>query len=115
MAQGGFKTKPSSTKKSKPAYKKQKQKQLSKGRKAFSAKGKKKIQSRPEVQTTKAINAKNEITVAARVVGSGNTFALKDIEKMGKKEVGKQRQELSKKGKGAKMSERLREQLNKLK
>ncbi|KAL3758580.1 hypothetical protein ACHAWU_008334 [Discostella pseudostelligera] len=115
MAQGGFKLKSNKpdAKKSRPT---QQKKQLSKGRKAFATKGRKAAVAKQEMQTSKAINRKNEIAVAARAVGAGNTFYLKDIKEAGKKELGKRKDELRKKeGKSAKMSERLKEQLNKLK
>jgi len=118
MAQGGFKlnSNKSKSKKSKPIHKKQKQKQLSKGRKSFAAKGRKATLAKQENQTTKAINIKNEVAVAARAVGAGNTFFLKDIKEAGKKEIGKQQTDLRKKeSKSVKMSERLKGQLNKLK
>lgn len=117
MAQGGFKSKSNKpnlkSKKSKPT---QRQKHLSKGRKAFSAKGRKVTLARQEAQTSKAINRKNEVEVAARAVGAGNTFYLKDIKDAGKKELGKQKTQLTKKEKSSmKMSERLKVQLDKLK
>ena len=118
MAQG-FKLKSNkkpNSKKSAPTHKRQKQKQLSKGWKSFSAKGRKAALAKQESQTTKAINRKNETVVAARAVGAGNTFYLNDIKEAGKKEIGKQRAELRKReSKSVKMSERLKEQLNKLK
>ncbi|KAL7461674.1 hypothetical protein ACHAXS_002085 [Conticribra weissflogii] len=114
MAQG-FKLKSNNKnpKKSKPTHQK---KQVSKGRKSFAAKGKKAIAAREETQMTKDINRKNEAAVAARAVGAGNTFYLKDIKEAGKKEIGKKKENLRKKEcKSVKMSERLKEQLNKLK
>ncbi len=54
--------------------------------------------------------------MAARAVGAGGTFYLKDIKEAGKKELGKNKDKLRKKeGKVGKMQERLKEQLNKLK
>jgi hypothetical protein len=114
MAQGGskLKSKPN-TSKSKPTHQK---KQLSKGRKAFAAKGRAATFAKQETQTSKAINKKNELAVAARAVGAGGTFYLKDIKEAGKKEIGKNKDKLRKKeGKVGKMQERLKEQLNKLK
>ena len=124
MAQGGFKlksgSKPNSKKASgRPTQAKQKQKNkknVSKGWKTYAAKGRKAAQAKQETATSKAINAKNEIAVAARAVGAGNTFYLKDIKEAGKKEIGKNRKELLKReSKSVKMSERLQVQLNKLK
>ena len=115
MAQGGSKLKSNKpdARKSRPTHQK---KQLSKGRKAFATKGRKAIVAKQEMQTSKAINRKNEIAVAARAVGAGNTFYLKDIKEAGKKELGKRKDDLKKReGKSVKMSERLKEQLNKLK
>jgi len=114
MVQGGFKLKSiSPAKKSKSN---QKQKQVSKGRKAFSAKGRKATLAKQEAETSKAINRKNEVTVAARAVGAGSNFFLNDIKEAGRKEIGKKNAELRKKeSKSVKMSERLMEQLNKLK
>mmetsp|Transcript_14146 Transcript_14146/g.30253 ORF Transcript_14146/g.30253 Transcript_14146/m.30253 type:complete len:119 (-) Transcript_14146:322-678(-) len=118
MAQGGFKSNPNkpNSKKPRPAHKKKKQRQLSKGWKSFAAKGRKCAFAKQEAQTTKTINNRNEIAVAARAVGAGNTFALKDIKEAGKKEIGKQKDVLRKReSKSLKMSERLREQVEKLK
>lgn len=117
MAQGGSKLNPNkpNLKKSKPA-KKQRQQNLSKGRKAFAAKGRKVSLARQESETTKTINRRNEIAVAARALGAGNTFALKDLKEAGKKEIGKQKDVLNKReSKSVKMTERLREQVSKLK
>jgi hypothetical protein len=117
MAQGGFKLKSNklNSKKARSTHQKQKQKQLSKGRKAFAAKGRKVALAKQESQTTKAINRKNETAAAARAVGAGNTFYLNDIKEAGKKELGKQKAELRKReNKTVKMSERLKEQLDKL-
>lgn len=114
MAQGGFKlkSKPNANK-TKPTHQK---KQLSKGRKSFAAKGRAASLAKQETQTSKAINKKNELAVAARAVGAGNTFYLKDIKEAGKKELGKKKDQLRKKeGKAGKMQERLKEQLSKLK
>jgi hypothetical protein len=116
MAQGGFKLKSKAPAKKSKVNQKQKSKQLSKGRKAFSAKGRKAALAKQDAETSKAINRKNEVTVAARAVGSGNTFFLNDIKEAGKKEIGKKNAELRKKeSKSVKMSERLTQQLNKLK
>ena len=116
MAQGGFKLKSNKPNAKKAQQKqKQKQKQLSKGRKAFAAKGRKAALAKQESQTTKAINRKNETAVAARAVGAGNTFYLKHIKEAGKSELGKKKAELRKReSKSVKMSERLKEQLDKL-
>ena len=98
------------------ASQKQKPKQLSKGRKAFSAKGRKVALAKQDAETSKAINRKNEVEVAARAMGSGDRFFLSDIKVAGKKEIGKNKRQLRKKeSKSIKMSERLTQQLNKLK
>lgn len=103
-------------KKSKANQKKPKNKLFSKGRKEFSAKGRKRALAKQDADTSKAINRKNEVTVAARAVGSGSRFFLNDIKEAGKKEIGKKNAELRKReSKSVKMSERLTQQLNKLK
>mmetsp|Transcript_11926 Transcript_11926/g.29182 ORF Transcript_11926/g.29182 Transcript_11926/m.29182 type:complete len:118 (-) Transcript_11926:311-664(-) len=117
MAQGSFKSKSSKpnikAKKSKPT---QRQKNISKGWKSYSAKGRKVTLAKQEAQTSKAINRKNEIEVAARAVGAGNTFYLKDIKDAGKKELAKQKTKLTNKERNAmKMHDRLKVQLDKLK
>ena len=117
MAQG-FKLKSNNKKanvaKAKPSH--QKKKDLNKGWKSFAAKGRKGVAAKQESQTTKEINRRNESEVAARAVSSGGRFKLKDLEQAGKKELGKNNRELRRReGKSAKMSERLTEQLNKLK
>ena len=119
MAQGGSKlaksAKPNPKRRATQQKQKKKQKQLSKGWKTFAAKGRKASQAKQEIQTSKAINRKNEIAVAARVVGAGNTFALKDLKEAGKKEVMKNKDVLRKRESKSKQSERLKVQLNKLK
>ena len=120
MVQGGSKiksSKPNPKKSNRPTQKtqKKKQKQVSKGWKTFAAKGRKASQAKQEISTSKAINRKNEIAVAARAVGSGAKFALKDLKEAGKKEVLKNKDALRKKEAKSKMSERMKEQLNKLK
>jgi hypothetical protein len=114
MAQGGLKLKSNkSAKSSKPSHQK---KSLSKGRKAFSAKGRKATLAKQEAETSKAINRKNEATVAARAVGAGGKFYLTDIKEAGQKEIQKKNEALRKKeSKSSKMSERVQEQINKLK
>lgn len=113
MAQGLGKLKATKAiKKAKPPQKKQ----LSKGRKAFSAKGRKANLAKQDAETSKAINRKNEATVAARAVGAGNTFALKDLKEQGQKEIGKKNLQLRKReGRSMNMSERLKQQIDKLK
>ena len=110
-------SKPNPKKSNRPTQKtqKKKQKQVSKGWKTFAAKGRKASQAKQEISTSKAINRKNEIAVAARAVGSGAKFALKDLKEAGKKEVLKNKDALRKKEAKSKMSERMKEQLNKLK
>ncbi|KAL3782122.1 hypothetical protein HJC23_005384 [Cyclotella cryptica] len=114
MAQGGLKLKSNkAAKKSKPS---QQKKSISKGRKAFAAKGRKATLAKQEAETSKAINRKNEATVAARAVGAGGKFYLTDIKEAGHNEIRKKNEALRKKeSKSAKMSERLQEQINKLK
>ncbi|KAL7474111.1 hypothetical protein ACHAW6_000105 [Cyclotella cf. meneghiniana] len=114
MAQGGLKLKSNkSGKKSNPSHQK---KNLSKGHKAFAAKGRKATLAKQEAETSKAINRKNEATVAARAVGAGGKFFFTDIKDAGKKEIQKKNEALRKKeSKSSKMSERLQEQIDKLK
>lgn len=114
MAQGGLKLKATkAAKKNKPS---QQKRNLSKGRKAFAAKGRKKTQAKQENETSKAINRKNEATVAARAVSSGGRFFLNDVKEAGQKEIKSKNDQLRKKEKkGAKMSDRLQSQIDKLK
>ena len=117
MAQGAFKLKAgkSDAKKSRANKKHiQRQKQLAKGPKAFKAKGRKSALAQQESRTSKAINSKNEVAIAARAVGAGSRFSLKDIEGAGKKELGKQRTETRRRESKRAMGERLKEQLHKL-
>merc|ERR1719223_902181 len=68
------------------------------------------------METTKAINAKNEALGAAKAVGAGNTFFLKEIKETGKKQLVKLHKEKTKhEHKEKKLSERLTTQLKKLK
>mmetsp|Transcript_28216 Transcript_28216/g.51030 ORF Transcript_28216/g.51030 Transcript_28216/m.51030 type:complete len:121 (-) Transcript_28216:254-616(-) len=119
MAQGAIKLKSnkSDSKKARPAHKnkKQSQNQVTKGWKSYAAKGRKTAAAKHDTSTTKGINVKNEIAVAARAVGAGNTFYLRDIREAGKKQIGKQQREQRKKENNAKMSERLKVQLQGLK
>jgi hypothetical protein len=113
MAQGGIKLKSKAAKKNKQS---QQKRNLSKGRKAFAAKGRKVTQAKQEAETSKAINRKNEATVAARAVGAGGKFFLTDVKEAGQNEIKKKNDQLRKKEKkGAKMSERLQAQIDKLK
>lgn len=64
--------------------------------------------------TTKAINRKNELKVAAKAVGVGTKFFLKDIADQGKKEYDKQIRDRNKKQRGSKLSDRLRNQLQQI-
>lgn len=88
-------------------------KKLGKGPKHFAAKGRNKLKE--EEETSKAINRKNEAIVSAKALGAGNTFFLKDIKKVGKKELDKQVKQRNKKQANAqKLTDRLQEQLKKL-
>ena len=115
MAQGLGKL--GKAKKSKGAQKRKtvKSKHLSKGRKSFSAKGSKRIAVRDERETTKEINRKNESIIAAKAVSVGTRFFLSDVAERGTKEMKKQLKARNKKQeKATKMSDRLKDQLNKL-
>jgi len=119
MVQGGAKLKASkpNPKKNRPHHqnKKKQNKNISKGWKTYAAKGRKRAQASQETQTSKAINKKNEVIAAARAVGAGNTFSLKDIRETGKAEIKKQKDAQRKRESNSKMSERLQVQLDKLK
>lgn len=93
---------------------------LSKGRKSFQTK-KHNLQNNIHIQaerdTTKAINRRNEIIVAAKAVSSGTRFFMKDVSEKGTKEMKKQLDERNKKQtkqKASKLSERLEDQLKKV-
>jgi|UPI000581ABB2 hypothetical protein len=115
MAQGSAKL--SKPKKSQGSQKRKtvKAKSVSKGRKSFSAKGSKTSSFKDEIDTSKAINRKNESIVAAKAVSVGTRFFMSDVSEKGTKEMNKQLKERSKKqDKSTKLSDRLRDQLKKL-
>lgn len=88
-------------------------KKVGKGPKQFAAKGRKKLNQEEEI--TKSINRKNEAIVSAKALGAGNTFFLKDIKEVGKKEMDKQVKQRNKKQANAqKLTDRLQDQLKKL-
>lgn len=92
------------------------QSKISKGRRAHAAKGRKAVSAKEIMETTKAINAKNEALGAAKAVGAGNTFFLNEIKETGKKQLVKLHKEKTKhEHKEKKLSERLTTQLKKLK
>ena len=98
---------------------------LSKGRKSF-AQTKKMMShhnnnnnhhSQAEIDTTKAINRRNESVVAAKAVSCGARFFMKDVSEKGTQEMKKQLTERNKKQnkqKASKLSERLEDQLKKI-
>jgi hypothetical protein len=68
-----------------------------------------------DIATTKAINRKNEVGVAAKAVAVGTQFFLTDIATKGKTEMNKKVSERNKKqGKATGASDRLKVQLRKL-
>lgn len=79
-------------------------------------KGSSKIENnKAHIQTSKAINKKNERLVAAKALNSGTNFFLKDIAERGKSEGQRQKASRDKKqNKPTKLSERLNIRLNKL-
>lgn len=90
-------------------------KKVSKGRKLYATKGQKGFAAKQGVETTKAINRKNEATVAARAIGAGDRFFLNDIKEVGKKELNQQTKERSKKERNAhKLTDRIKDQLRQL-
>mmetsp|Transcript_200 Transcript_200/g.208 ORF Transcript_200/g.208 Transcript_200/m.208 type:complete len:122 (-) Transcript_200:389-754(-) len=90
--------------------------QISKGRRTCAPKGRKAAEARENVETTKAINAKNEVMGAARAVGAGDRFFLNEIKEHGTKELAKQYKARDKnEHKEKKLTERLTSQLKKLK
>ncbi|KAL7554892.1 hypothetical protein ACHAWF_018441 [Thalassiosira exigua] len=104
------------SKKARSTHQNHKQKQLSKGHKAFAAKGHKATLAKQEPQTSKAIDRKNETAVAVWAAGAGNTFYFNDTKEREKKELERQKAELRKReNKTAKVSEKLKEQLDTLK
>ncbi|KAL7557710.1 hypothetical protein ACA910_018504 [Epithemia clementina (nom. ined.)] len=118
MAQGSGKLGKAQKSKGSQKRKAIRKKTVSKGRKSFQPKGlKSDIHLRSELDTTKAINKRNETIVAAKAVGSGTTFFLKDVAEKGNKEMKKQITERNKKQnkhKSAKLSDRLEDQLKKV-
>jgi hypothetical protein len=92
-------------------------------KKNATAKGKRKINrttnhatlhSTADLDTTRDINRKNEVMVAAKAVSVGTKFFLTDINAKGKTEVNKQLRQRSKKQVKTKLSNRLKDQLQKL-
>lgn len=68
-----------------------------------------------ELETTKAINRKNEATLAAKAVSSGAQFSLSDISEKGKKEMNKQLKVREKReNKATSVADKVRQQLKKL-
>jgi hypothetical protein len=70
--------------------------------------------AKDDVDTTRTINKKNEVLVAAKAVSVGTKFFLNDIQAKGKTEVSKQLRQRSKKQVKTKLSNRLKDQLQKL-
>jgi len=94
-----------------------KKKAVAKGRKHAAARKSAVVNSasrRAEVETTKAINRRNESLIAAKAVSVGTKFFLGDIAEKGTKEVEKQVRDRNKKQEKSKATDRLKEQLRKL-
>ena len=116
MAQGSGKL--GKAQKSKGALKRKnhKTKSLSKGRKSFNARGAKTGAFRDEKETTKTINKKNESIVAAKAVSVGTRFFLTDVAEKGTNQMNAELKQRNKKqDKSTKLSDRLKDQLQKLK
>jgi hypothetical protein len=114
MAQGG-KIKLAKAKKSGGSQKRKAVKKPSKGWKHHAAKGRKAAVVRREVETSKAINKRNEAVASAKAINAGNSFFLSDLKQKGDKELKQQARERSKKeNKATKVSDRLKQQLHKL-
>lgn len=75
---------------------------------------KRSTQHQQEIAVTKAINRKNETTIAAKAMGVGTQFFLKDIAGKGKAELDKQIKQRDKKQKKANQTARHLESLQKL-
>jgi hypothetical protein len=72
------------------------------------------LHSTADLDTTRDINKKNEVLVAAKAVSVGTKFFLNDINSKGKTEINKQNRQRSKKQIKTKLSNRLKDQLQKL-
>lgn len=71
--------------------------------------------AREDAATTKAINQKNEVAIAAKAVAVGTQFFLSDVASKGEKEMKKQLNDRNKKqSKGGGAANRLKAQLRKL-
>mmetsp|Transcript_18561 Transcript_18561/g.26116 ORF Transcript_18561/g.26116 Transcript_18561/m.26116 type:complete len:124 (+) Transcript_18561:105-476(+) len=103
------------TKKRKSAASQKHTKKLNKGRKSFAAKGRKCSLAKREVETSKAINRKNEAHISAKALSAGSKFFLADIKEVGKVELKKQNIAMKKvENKSTKLSDRLKDQLKKM-
>uniref|UniRef100_A0A7S1D0M4 Uncharacterized protein n=1 Tax=Cyclophora tenuis TaxID=216820 RepID=A0A7S1D0M4_CYCTE len=90
-------------------------KKPSKGRKYHAPKGRKAASQSADLETTKAINRKNEALLSAKAVGDGTRFFLSDVKETGKKELNAQLKARSKKeDKATRMCDRVKEQLRKM-
>lgn len=120
MAQGlgsgaGRKLSKTKSAKSGGSQKRKRATKKAKGRKYHAPKGRKAIQQRAELETTKAINRKNESLISARAVGNGTRFFLSDVKEAGQKELKAQVQARNKKqDKATKVADRVKEQLRKM-
>ena len=115
MAQGSGKL--GRSKKSGGAQKRKtvRSKMAGKGRKHHAPKGRKAVGARDDMETTKAINRKNEALISARAVGDGTKFFLNYVKEVGKKELNEQVKARNKKeDKATKLSDRVKQQLKKM-
>ncbi len=115
MAQGLKKA--GNRKKSAAATKKQQKKvnkKLSKGRLTFKTKGRKAAVANQKIETSKAINKKNEALASSRAVSAGHTFFLKEIKQTGEKEIAKNHRNQARNEKKNDLSSRLKSQLRKM-
>lgn len=85
--------------------------QPKKGRRSIAPKRKHAINANDGIHTTKAINRKNEASIAAKAVASGTQFFLTDISKSGKDKLSRKITERNKKQGSA---NHLQKQLDKL-
>jgi hypothetical protein len=116
MAQGASKL--ASSKKSGGGNKRKevnsKKRNVAKGKRTFGAKGRKTFLSHAEKETTRSINKKNEVLIAAKAVSVGTKFFMSDVNDKGTKKHNEQLKQRNKKQDKGKLSNRLKDQLQKL-
>lgn len=121
MAQGMNKKLKKAPNKKNSARGAKQQKKVAKGKRSYQMnKNKKKYQREQHhqnmtVETSKAINKKNEALIACKAISSGSKFFMKDITDSGSKEHQQQLKQRNKKEeKSKKLTDRLQDQLRKL-